>query len=170
MTVSKFAWEKIEKKRDPIRNSYLSLLDWKDTWISQKRFPFTPLTSEVNALSASLDEILEEGLDNVLLRHAKVAEFCRSKVKDLGLRVWPLREEFCSPTVTSITLPQGVEDSRLIADMAKNSGILIGGGFKELKGHVLRIGHMGYQAQRSFMAATMDALGEALRRTNAAAR
>ena len=62
--------------------SYLSLLDWKDTWIASKRFPFTPSTSDVYALSAALDEILEEGLANVLQRHASVAKYCREKVKD----------------------------------------------------------------------------------------
>jgi aspartate aminotransferase-like enzyme len=31
-----------------------------------------------------------------------------------------------------------------------------------LKGKVLRVGHMGYQAQRSFMAATMDAFQDSL--------
>jgi pyridoxamine--pyruvate transaminase len=166
MTVSKFAWEKIEKKKKPIRASYVSLLDWKDTWIAQKRFPFTPFTSEVNAISAALDEILEEGMDNVLSRHIEVARVCRQRVRDMGLKVWPLRDEFCSPTVTAITLPESIDDAALIREVARSSGILIGGGYKELKGRVLRIGHMGYQAQRSFMAATMDALGESLKSKN----
>jgi aspartate aminotransferase-like enzyme len=163
MTISKFAWEKIEKKKTPLRSSYVSLLDWKDTWIAQKRFPFTPFTSEVNALSAALDEILEEGLDNILARHAEVASYCRAGIRRLGLKSWPLREEFCSPTVTAIALPEAVNDAALIQDVAKRHGILIGGGYKELKGRVLRIGHMGYQAQRSFMAATLDAMEDSLK-------
>ena len=164
MALSKFAWERIEKKkRNPIRNSYISLLDWKETWISQKRFPFTPFTAEVNALSASLDEILEEGFDKVLERHAEVASYCRNRIKEMGMRTWPLREEFCSPTVTAIALPENVNDTSLIRDVAERHGILIGGGYKELKGHVLRIGHMGYQAQRSFMAATLDAVEDSLK-------
>lgn len=168
MTLSSFAWERIERKKNPIRNSYLSLLDWKHAWIEEKRFPFTPFTSEINALSESLDEILEEGLDNVLSRHQEVAKFCRRRAKEIGLKVWPLREEFCSPTVTSIALPVSVDDSSLISDIAESSGILIGGGYKELKGRVLRIGHMGYQAQKSFMAATIDALDDSLRKSVAA--
>lgn len=163
MTVSKFAWERIERKKNPVRNSYLSLLDWKDAWISQKRFPFTPFTAEVNALSASLDEILEEGLENVLERHLQVARYCRSRLARLGLKTWPLKEEFCSPTVTAITLPKNVNDAALIRKIADRNGILIGGGYKELKGHVLRIGHMGFQAQRSFMSATMDALEDSIK-------
>ncbi len=170
MIISKFAWERIEKKKTPIRTSYLSLLDWKETWIAQRRFPFTPFTAEVNALSAALDEILEEGLDNVLERHVEVARFCRRGIGRLGLKTWPLKEEFCSPTVTAIALPDTVNDAALIQDIARRHGILIGGGYKELKGRVLRIGHMGYQAQRSFMAATIDALEDSLRNGRSVAR
>ncbi len=134
MTVSKFAWERIERKKNPIRSSYLSLLDWRDTWLKQKRFPFTPFTSEVNALSAALDEILEEGMEEVLARHMEVAKFCRDRIRKLGMRPWPLKDEFCSPTVTAITLPDNVNDAALIQDIAKRHGILIGGGYKECKG------------------------------------
>jgi aspartate aminotransferase-like enzyme len=163
MTVSDFAWERIEKKRNPIRTSYLSLLDWKDTWIASKRFPFTPSTSDVYAFSAALDEILEEGLASVLQRHSSVARYCRAKVKELGLKLWPSEDAFCSPTVTAIVLPESSSDTAIIERMASKHGILIGGGYRELKGQVLRIGHMGYQAQRSFVAATMDALEDSLK-------
>ena len=106
MAISKFAWEKMEKKKNPIRISYLSLLDWKESWIDSKRFPFTPFTSEVYALSAALDEILEEGLENVLQRHAEVAKICRERAKEMGLKIWPVEDGFCSPTVTALTLPR----------------------------------------------------------------
>jgi len=165
MSVSQFAWERIEKKKQPIKVSYLSLLDWKDTWLSSKKFPFTPLTAEVYALSAALDEILEEGLENVLRRHTEVSKFCRDGIKTLGLKLWPIKEEFCSPTVTAISIPEDMNDNAIIQEMSTNHGILIGGGYRELKGQVLRIGHMGYQAQRSFVSATLDALEETIRRS-----
>ena len=49
----------------------------------------------------------------------------------------------------------------------KSLGILIRGGCKELKCRVLRIGHVGCQAQMSFMAATIEALGGSLRKREA---
>ena len=163
MAISKFAWEKMEKKKNPIRISYLSLLDWKESWIDSKRFPFTPFTAEVYALSAALDEILEEGLENVLNRHAEVAKICRERAKNMGLKTWPVEDKFCSPTVTALSLPEHMDDAKIIQDVAKKYGILIGGGYRELKGKVLRIGHMGYQAQKIFIAATMDALEDTLK-------
>lgn len=162
MAISKFAWEKMEKKKNPIRVSYLSLLDWKESWIESKRFPFTPFTSEVYAISAALDEILEEGLENVVHRHSEVAQICRNRAKEMGLKLWPIEERYCSPTVTALALPEHVDDAKIIQDVAKKYGILIGGGYRELKGKVLRIGHMGYQAHKMFIAATMDALQDVL--------
>ncbi|MGI0080185.1 MAG: pyridoxal-phosphate-dependent aminotransferase family protein, partial [Nitrososphaerales archaeon] len=163
MAISEFAWQRIEKKKDPVRVSYLSLLDWKETWLASKRFPFTPFTSEMNALSAALDEILEEGIENVLNRHATVSRLCRDRVQGLGLKLWPVEEDFCSPTVTAIALPESTKDVAIIETMAAKHGILIGGGYRELRGQVLRIGHMGYQAQRSFISATVDALEDTLK-------
>lgn len=163
IAISKFAWEKMEKKKNPIRISYLSLLDWKESWIDSKRFPFTPFTSEVYAISAALDEILEEGLENVLQRHAEVAKICRERAREMGLKIWPVEDRFCSPTVTALTLPEHVDDAKIIQEIAQKYGILIGGGYRELKGKLLRIGHMGYQAQKMFIAATMDALEDVLK-------
>jgi aspartate aminotransferase-like enzyme len=42
--------------------------------------------------------------------------------------------------------------------MADKYGILIGGGFRETKGELLRIGHMGYQASTVNMMATIEAM------------
>lgn len=160
MLVSSFAWEKMEegKKKDPVKISYLSLLDWKDTWFRSKKFPFTPFIAEVYALSAAMDEMLEEGLDNVLKRHEEAGKFVRKRTREIGLEVWPLKEAFCSPTVTAISLPEHMDEVKIIREIATKYGILIGGGYRELKGKVLRIGHMGYQAHLPFLSATMDAL------------
>lgn len=165
MTVSEFAWDRIEhKKKTPIRNSYVSLLDWKESWLKSKRFPFTPSTAEVYALSAALDEIIEEGLENVIRRHAIVSSLARKRTLEMGLKLWPLEESYCSPTVTAITLDEKMDEKRIVSDMVKKYGILISGGYKELKGKVLRIGNMGYQANLAFVSATMDALEDVLKK------
>jgi len=51
ISVSKEAWEAMEKKKKPLRNTYLSMLDYRETWIKNKSFPFTPFVSEVYALN-----------------------------------------------------------------------------------------------------------------------
>jgi aspartate aminotransferase-like enzyme len=162
MTVSKFAWEKIETQKKPVRISYLSLLDWKESWIASKKFPFTPFTNEVYGLSAALDEILEEGLDNVIKRHKEMSQLVRDRGREMGLKLWPIEERFCSPTVSTFQLPGNMEEADIIRKMVERHGILIGGGYRELKGKLVRIGHMGYQAHFPFVSATMDALEDVL--------
>lgn len=164
MTVSKFAWDVMEhKKKNPIRISYLSLLDWKESWVDSKKFPFTPFTNEVFALSAALDEILEEGLDNAFQRHRKMSKLVRDRGKEMGFKLWPEKEEYCSPTVTTFSLPEHADDAKIIRAVAERHGILIGGGYRELKGRLLRVGHMGYQAHYPFVSATMDAIEDVLK-------
>jgi aspartate aminotransferase-like enzyme len=163
MTVSQQAWKKMESKKKPLRNSYLSLLDWKDTWLASKRFPFTPFTNDIYALDAALDEILEEGLDNCIARHADAAQYCRDGLKKMGLSLWPLDEKDCSPTVTTFQIPEGRTDTEIINSIVKKHRILMGGGYKELKGRLLRIATMGYGAKRHSVAATLDALSDVLK-------
>lgn len=162
LTVSPKAWEAMEKRRKPIKNSYLSILDYRDTW-NERRFPFTPFVAEVYAINEACSMILEEGLDKVFERHANVAELCRRYGRELGLTLWPVREEISSNTVTAFEVPRGVTDKAVIEHMAERYGVLISGGFAETKGKVLRIGHMGYQASVPNILATMEALRLTLR-------
>jgi len=162
LSVDEYAWGRMAEKRAPLRHSYLSLLDWKDTWLSSHRFPFTPFTNDVYALNAALGEILEEGLDACLRRHADAGRQCRDGVRRLGLDLWPAREEDCSPTVTAFQIPKGRTDVEIIDAIVKKHRILINGGYGDLKGKVLRIGTMGYGARPRFVEATLDALADVL--------
>ncbi|MFM8593405.1 MAG: pyridoxal-phosphate-dependent aminotransferase family protein, partial [Chloroflexota bacterium] len=51
MTISPDAWKVMEARRPkPLRGSFLSILDWKATWLEQRRFPYTPSVSEIYGL------------------------------------------------------------------------------------------------------------------------
>ncbi len=161
LSISPDAWEAIEHRREPIRNSYLSLLDYREAW-RERRFPFTPFTAEIFALNAALEDMLEEGLSNIHERHRIVAEHCRRGLKRIGLSLWPKREEYSSNTVTAFRIPERLDEARIVEKMVEEFGVLIGGGYKETKGKVLRIGHMGYQARITNITATLYALERVL--------
>ena len=158
MTVSPDAWDVIDAKKRPIRNSYLSLTDWRDTWIKNRRFPFTPSIGDMYALGEACDMLLEEGLQNSFSRHTIVAEECRKGVETIGLKLWAKKREIRSDTVTTIEIPEGYSDAQIVNTMVEKYGILIGGGFKETKGQLLRIGHMGFQATLTNVMATIEAM------------
>ncbi|MEM3387502.1 MAG: alanine--glyoxylate aminotransferase family protein [Nitrososphaerales archaeon] len=163
MTVSQNAWQAMEAKKKPLRNSYLSILDYRETWLKQKRFPFTPLVAEVYALNEAVSELLEEGLEQSFKRHREAAELCRRYSREIGLTLWPKKDEYASNTVTAVEVPTQYSDKTIVEHMAEKYGVLIGGGYGETKGRVLRVGHMGYQATTANIITTMEALRLTLR-------
>jgi aspartate aminotransferase-like enzyme len=163
VSVSQLAWEKMEKKKRPLRNSYLSILGMKDTWMKAKFFPYTPLVTEVYAMSEACKEILEEGLDRVFARHHSAAEAARKGLEGLGLELFVTDKRDAADTVTTFLLPEKIQDSKLLSALVTNHGVLLGGGYRELKGRIIRIGHSGYAATVPNVIASLVALGTELR-------
>jgi aspartate aminotransferase-like enzyme len=157
LSVSDRAWEKVEATEQDA--FYISLAPWRDVDIPENEPPHLPYTHSVSnlyALDASLDRLLEEGLDSVYDRHEAVADYCRERGRDLGLELFPENEALSSPTVTAFRVDGRASDlrHRLEAD----HGVVTATGLGETADDVLRVGHMGYNADRERVARTMDAL------------
>jgi pyridoxamine--pyruvate transaminase len=163
VSVSPFAWEKMEKKKRPLRNSYLSILDMRDTWMKARYFPYTPMVTEVYAMSESCKEILEEGLDRVFSRHHAAGEAARKGLEGLGLELFVVDKVDAADTVTTFLLPENIQDTKLLGALVTNHGVLLGGGYRELKGRIIRVGHSGYAATVPNVIASLVALGTELR-------
>ena len=158
LSISKDAWNAIDHKKNPVKNSYLSITDYRDTWLRERRFPFTPMVSDIYALNEAADELLEEGLESSFKRHRMVADACRDGAEKIGFNLWAKRREDASNTVTAMKIPSFTTDSEVVNHMVQKYGILIGGGYKETKGELLRIGHMGYHATLTNIMTTLAAL------------
>src|SRR5487761_314750 len=162
ITISKRAWEKIETRRTRVSSFYLDLLEWKNSWLGKRVFPYTQSVSDIFALDAALDLILDEGLSSVFRRHKSVANLVRGECEKLGLDLFPMREEICSDTVTALKLPKGVGDKELRERMMRKHGVIIAGSWGKLDGKVIRLGHMGYNAQAKKARAAISALSRSL--------
>ncbi|MFH1877831.1 MAG: alanine--glyoxylate aminotransferase family protein [Candidatus Omnitrophota bacterium] len=103
--------------------------------------PWTPAISLVMGLDTCLDMILEEGLDNVIARHASLAYATREAVKCMGLELLAKRP---SNALTAVKAPEGMDAGILVRKMRDEQGITIAGGQADLKGRVFRIAHLGY--------------------------
>jgi len=90
-------------------------------------------------LDCALNRILKVGIEKTWQRHRSQAEFLRAKIKKLGLEFLP---EHPSNALTVIKMPEGVDGSKIV-EMAKRKKILFANGQAELKGKIVRIGHMG---------------------------
>jgi len=103
--------------------------------------PWTPAISLIMGLDSVLDRMLDEGLENVLARHARLAHATREAVKAIGLELFSGRP---SNAVTSVKVPEGIDGGALVKKMRDEQGVTIAGGQAALKGNIFRIAHLGY--------------------------
>jgi predicted phosphoserine aminotransferase len=127
--------------------------------------PSTPAISLLYALEAQLGRILAEGIEQRWARHAAMrdatidwVEETRADGIDVGLFA---AEGHRSPTITCISLPEGVSGPEVVAAM-RARGWVIGGGYSRLKETTIRIGHMG-DHDPGVLADLLESLGEVLR-------
>jgi len=110
-----------------------SLKDW-DT-------PFTPALTLVLALQEALKQILNEGMEPIWARSAKLANETRSAIKKLGLELF---SKAPSNTLTAVKVPAGIDGEKLVSVMRDEKGVTMAGGQGDMKGKVFRIAHMGF--------------------------
>ena len=72
------------------------------------------------------------------------------------------REERRLPQLTSVWLPDGVDDAKVRGELLRRFDIEVGGGLGELAGKGWRIGLMGHGAREHSVAALLGALHELL--------
>ena len=117
---------------------------------------FTPPVSLVLALEESLAMIAEEGLDAVHHRHRRLAHATRAGAEALGFSVFPSSP---SHAVTALAPPEGIDASAVVKRLRDTHAMVVAGGQDQLKGRILRIGHMGaYQLED--ILAVVEALEE----------
>ncbi len=137
--VARSAWEEIERATMP--RYYFDLMKARDS-AAKGQTPWTPNTSLLAGLAASLDLIEAEGIEMVFARHRAMANAVRAAMVAGGLELFA-ETGHASNTVTAIKSPAGVDSVELVRSVWETSGILISGGQGDLKGRVFRIGHMG---------------------------
>src|SRR5207249_1137150 len=101
---------------------------------------FTPAVSLVLALEEALAMIHEEGLDQVQLRHRRLAHATRAGAQAAG---YSLFSSSPSHAVTALVPPSGIEVSAVVKRLRDIHGMVVAGGQDQLKGKILRVGHMG---------------------------
>ena len=106
-------------------------------------FPYTPATTLMHGLRASLDILFEEGLENVYARHHRLAEAVRRGVHAWGLELCAKEPKWYSDTVSAIVVPSAIDARDVISSAFKNYQLSLGTGLTKLAGKVFRIGHLG---------------------------
>lgn len=106
-------------------------------------FPYTPATTLLRGLQASIDMLLAEGLDNVFARHHRLAEGARAAVAAWGLDLCAKERKWHSDTVTAVCVPRGFNSDDVVRAAYRNYQMSLGVGLSKVAGRVFRIGHIG---------------------------
>ena len=162
IAVSPDAWAAMERKKTPLRGSFLSMLDWKTSWLEQRRFPYTPSVSDVYALESVLEQALREGMTGMVERHQVSARATRAAVHALGLELWAENEEIASACCTAVRIPEGATDAAIRETLRQRYGVMISGGYGDLAGKLFRLGHMGISAHPTTVVAQIGMLERTL--------
>jgi alanine-glyoxylate transaminase/serine-glyoxylate transaminase/serine-pyruvate transaminase len=124
--------------------------DWtaRDGNVHYQKYAGTPPEHLMFALRQAIDMLLEEGLDNVFLRHGLLAEAVRRAVvvwsqgQAFGFNIAEPNER--ADTVTTVVMSRETDARRLVDYCNNKCGVVLGIGIGELSGKAFRIAHMGH--------------------------
>ena len=151
---------RIRGRANPPQSWYLDLGLIADYVGSARRYHHTAPISMLYALHAGLGVVLDEGLDAAWARHARVGAQLQAALPELGFRLFA--EERRLPQLTSVWLPDGVDDAKVRGELLHRFDIEVGGGLGALAGKGWRIGLMGHGAREQSITALLGALHELL--------
>ncbi len=106
-------------------------------------FPYTPPVGLMNGLKLALEMLLDEGIDNAVARHTRIATGVRLAVDAWGLELCAASPDLYSDTVSAIRTPEGFNATDIVTHAAEVYGVAFGVGLGEVAGKVFRIGHLG---------------------------
>jgi aspartate aminotransferase-like enzyme len=151
-----------QRAREAARTSRLPkfYFDLERAWktVKEMQMPWTPAISLIVGLDVALQMIRQEGLQNIWIRHDRLAHAVREGSAALGLETF---SKSPSNSVTALLMPQGIDGEALRSQLRKKHGIIVAGGQDHLKGKVIRIAHLGHVDNLDIIA-VVAALGMAV--------
>ncbi|MCX7994501.1 MAG: alanine--glyoxylate aminotransferase family protein [candidate division WOR-3 bacterium] len=131
------AFEKIKNSDTP---KYYFNLNLYDKFLEKGQTPWTPAITILYGLKKGLEKIEKMGIEKNFDHHHKVAQYVRTRIHNMGYELFP---ENPSNGLTVIKMPEGMDSTEIIKECKEKHGILFANGQGEMKGKILRIGHMG---------------------------
>lgn len=122
------------------RGYYFDLLKYHKSF-EKDDTPWTSAVTLVIGLREALKMIRDEGLENVLARHERLANAVKAGVKALGLELFA---KVPSNVLTAVKVPEGIDGLALVKTLRTEYGVSVAGGQASMKGKIFRIAHLGY--------------------------
>jgi alanine-glyoxylate transaminase/serine-glyoxylate transaminase/serine-pyruvate transaminase len=130
----------------------------------RRTYHHTAPISMVQALHGGLGALLVEGLEASWARHLACGQQVQDGLEAMGLELFAAAGHRL-PQLTTVRIPEGVDDAAIRVALLDRWGLEIGGGVGAFAGSVWRIGCMGHTARPANVDLLLGALGELLGRT-----
>ena len=139
LALSERAWEKAAGVTPGC--FYFNLLKERE-YVAKGQTLFTSAVNLIVGLDESLDMLLENGLEAVYAKQWALTMLTRAGVTAMGLDLFA--PEHFAWGITSVLLPEGVDGTEVLRLALETHGVCMAGGQDQLKGRIVRIGHMGW--------------------------
>jgi alanine-glyoxylate transaminase/serine-glyoxylate transaminase/serine-pyruvate transaminase len=163
ISYSSRAVEKLDQRKTPVQSFYLDLSLLRKYWGTDRAYHHTAPITLVYALREALRLIVEEGLEARWARHQRHQQALVEGLEAMGLELLVENPEDRLWSLTTVRIPDGVDDVAVRKQLLTDHNIEIGGGLGPLKGKVWRIGLMGYSSKINNVMLLIAALERALK-------
>jgi alanine-glyoxylate transaminase/serine-glyoxylate transaminase/serine-pyruvate transaminase len=160
---SERALERLAQRATPVQSWYLDLSLIEGYWGGERAYHHTAPINMLFAFHEALRQVHAEGLEVRYARHQRHAEALWAGLEALGLELRVQREHRLHP-LTAVSIPEGVNDAEVRAELLRDWSLEIGGGLGPMKGNTWRIGLMGAGSTRRNVELCLSALKASLAR------
>jgi alanine-glyoxylate transaminase/serine-glyoxylate transaminase/serine-pyruvate transaminase len=164
VTLSPRARQAMTTRTRPPHAWYLDLDLLERYWGGEHAYHHTISSTLVYALREGLRLVVEEGLEARWERHRSNAEMLWDGLEAMGLVLHVPDPGRRIPSLTTVRVPEGVDEVAVRGRLRDEYGIEIGAGLGPLKGKVWRIGLMGHGSQKANVILLLAAFVDLLRR------
>ena len=161
ITISPKALDVLRSRKTKVQSFYLDLLLLEKYWGEERVYHHTAPASMFYALREGLEIIFEEGLEARFKRHETLGDRLKMELEGFGFKPFA-QEGYRLPVLTSVTLPDWVDDIPTRRRLLDGFNIEVGGGLGQLKGKIWRVGLMGETCKIQNIHSLMGALKDIL--------
>ncbi len=152
----------IRNRKTKIQSFYMDVTLLEEYWMgTTRKYHHTLSMSMVYALREALRVVIEEGESVRYRRHERNAHALIAGAEAIGLKPAAV-ENHRVPMLTTLRIPDGIDDGTIRKRLIQDFGIEIGGGLGIFAGKAWRIGLMGDAANEQNVLLVLNAIEQLL--------
>lgn len=162
-TAGESALSLLRSRKTRVQSWYLDMTMLESYWSKGRFYHHTAPIVMIYALHEALALVAEEGLERRFARHQRNGLALQAGLVAMGLALHA-QEGHRLSMLTSVRIPDGVDDRQARGALLNEFGIEIGGGLGTLAGKIWRIGLMGHSSSAENVLMLLAALEQVLAR------